>query len=400
MGIDMEAMSLGAAVLVAEDQFEVQHALQLLLKMAGHQVELASSPAEAMAAVGKQEFDLLLIDLNYHRDTTSGDEGLKLLEDLKAIGCESPVVAMTAWGSIDLAVEAMHRGAVDFVQKPWDNDHLLRTVTKHVENGRASRRMRRKQRMEIQDAIAVQRRLMPRDLPSLPGLTIAGECRPAGDMGGDYFDVFTMGKKLGICIADVVGKGLPAALMMSNLQAAVKVTAAEWLGPAELCERVNELICKNGASDKFISFFYAVLDSQSRQLHYSNCGHNAPILCHSDGTIERLDAGGTLLGLRSNERFAAGTIEFAPGDRLVLFTDGITEAGTSDENEYGEQRVIDLMKTRGAPDSARELLEALLRDVSLHCNQKFDDDVTCVVVSAEGSAESASAPRANQVVTG
>ena len=201
----METTSLAASVLVAEDQPEVQHALQLLLKMAGHRVELASSPDEAMAAVHREVFDLLLVDLNYHRDTTSGDEGLKLLEDLRTLRYESPVVAMTAWGSIDLAVEAMHRGACDFVQKPWDNDHLLRIVNKHVESGRTQRRNRRRQQLEMQDAVAVQRRLLPRDLPSFPGLSIAGECRPAGDMGGDYFDVFSMGKKLGICIADVIG---------------------------------------------------------------------------------------------------------------------------------------------------------------------------------------------------
>ena len=378
----METTSLAASVLVAEDQPEVQHALQLLLKMAGHRVELASSPDEAMAAVHREVFDLLLVDLNYHRDTTSGDEGLKLLEDLRTLRYESPVVAMTAWGSIDLAVEAMHRGACDFVQKPWDNDHLLRIVNKHVESGRTQRRNRRRQQLEMQDAVAVQRRLLPRDLPSFPGLSIAGECRPAGDMGGDYFDVFSMGKKLGICIADVIGHGLPAALMMANLQAAVKVTAAEWLSPSDLCSRVNELVCKNGADDKFISFFYAVLDPQTRKLNYSNCGHNAPILCHNDGSIERLAQGGTLLGLRSDERFHEGSLNLVALDRLVLFTDGIPEAGTSNENEYGELRIIELMKTRGASDHARELLDALLHDVSTHCNQQFDDDITCVVIAA------------------
>lgn len=371
-----------AFVLVAEDQPEIQHAIQLLLKMEGHRVELASSPDEAMAAIAHNQFDLLLLDLNYHRDTTSGDEGLKLLEDLRAMRYPAPVVAMTAWGSIDLAVEAMHRGACDFVQKPWDNDHLLRIVNKHVEAGRVQRRTRRRQQLEIQDAVDIQRRLMPRDLPKLPGLSIAGECRPAGDMGGDYFDVFTMGKKIGICIADVIGKGLPAALIMSNLQAGVKVTAAEWVGPAELCGRVNELICKNGASDKFISFFYAVLDPETRHIQYSNCGHNPPILWHTNGAIERLDVGGTLLGLRCEERYSEGHVDLAAGDRLVLFTDGISEAGMSTDNEYGEQRIIELLQN-GSPEGARSFLDMLLRDVGAHCDQKFDDDVTCVVVAAD-----------------
>src|SRR5512142_2946412 len=147
--------------------------------------------------------------------------------------------------------------------------------------------------MEWQEAAAVHRRLMPRELPQLQGFSIAAFSRPLGYIGGDYYDVFSMGEKVAICIGDVVGKGVPAALMMSNLQAAVKVTAAHWVSPAEVCSRVNHLACSNGASDKFISFFYAVIDRQTHRLDYCNCGHNAPILHRTTGLQERLETGGT-----------------------------------------------------------------------------------------------------------
>lgn len=374
--------TLTATILVAEDQPEVQHALQLLLKTEGHRVELASSPEEALAAIARTDFDLLLLDLNYHRDTTSGAEGLKLLEDLRGLRYDRPVVAMTAWGSIDLAVEAMHHGACDFVQKPWDNDQLIRIVNKHIVSGRENRRSRRRKELEMQDATSVQRRLIPRELPSLPGMSIAGEYRPAAEVGGDYFDVFTMGDKVGICIADVVGKGLPAALMMSNLQAAVKVTAADWLSAADLCRRVNEVMCRNGAADKLITFFYAILDPQTRKLTYCNCGHNAPVVRRGDGTTERLETGGLLLGLSCDQRYVDGEVTMRAGDRLVLFTDGIVEAGTREGDEYGEERLLDAISTTAAINAAG-VLAHLIQDVYSHCRGEFEDDVTCVVVVVE-----------------
>lgn len=379
----IESTEHGAKILVAEDQPEVQHALQLLLKMDGHHVELASSPDEALASVASADFDLLLIDLNYHRDTTSGAEGLKLLSDLRAMRYDRPVVAMTAWGSIDLAVEAMQNGACDFVQKPWDNQHLLRVVNKHVEAGRQQRKTVRRKLLELQDAVAVQRRLMPSQFPTLPGMTIAAECHPAGDMGGDYFDVFRMGQKIGICVADVVGKGFAAALMMSNLQAAVKVLAADWVAPSDLCARVNELVCRNGTDGKFISFFYALLDPQNATLTYCNCGHNAPIVHSSNGSVSRLEAGGTLLGLNCHEAYAEAEMKLSPGDRLVLFTDGMPEAGASREDEYGEERMIELIQKSARSDSAQSLLQTLLQDVASHCGEQYEDDLTCVVISMD-----------------
>jgi len=366
-------------ILVIEDQLEVRQAIAMLLATARYQTFAAQSPEEALEQVRRETFDLILLDLNYRRDTTSGAEGLQLMTLLRAQGLDAPIIAMTAWGSIELAVEAMHTGANDFLQKPWDNSHLLRLVSQHLVQQRQQRRIRVRRKMELEDAIAVHRRLLPRELPLLPGFTIAASSRSFDHIGGDYYDVLSMGDKVAICIGDVIGKGLPAALMMSNLQAAVKVTAAPWVAPSELCQRINELAFSNGAADKFISFFYAVLNVRTHKLTYCNCGHNPPILARASGTVERLEKGGTLIGIRKDELFQESTLTLDPGDRLLLFTDGLSEAEDSEGNQLGEDRLTSQFSTSHSK-SAQETLDEVLRIVETHCNSHFSDDATAVTL--------------------
>ena len=366
-------------ILVIEDQPEVRQAIAMLLATAHHDTVAAQSPEEALEQVRRDTFDLILLDLNYRRDTTSGAEGLQLMSLLRAQGIDAPIIAMTAWGSIELAVEAMHTGANDFLQKPWDNSHLLRLVSQHLAQQRQQRSIRVRRQMELDEAIAVHRRLLPRELPSLPGFTIAASSRSFDHIGGDYYDVLSMGDKVAICIGDVIGKGLPAALMMSNLQAAVKVTAAPWVAPSELCQRINELAFSNGAADKFISFFYAVLNLRTHKLSHCNCGHNPPILIRANGTVERLESGGTLIGIRKDELFQESTLTLEAGDRLLLFTDGLSEAEDADGRQYSEERLVSEFGIPGAV-SATEILSGILNSVDAHCQSRFSDDVTALTL--------------------
>jgi DNA-binding NtrC family response regulator len=146
----------GSAILVADDQADVLEALRLLLKGEGFRVETASSPALVLHALGEREFDAVLMDLNYARDTTSGREGLDLLAELRALDPTVPVVVMTAWGSIEGAVEAMRKGARDYIEKPWDNARLLRTLRTQVDLGRA---LRRSERLESENRLLRRRAL-------------------------------------------------------------------------------------------------------------------------------------------------------------------------------------------------------------------------------------------------
>ena len=165
------------------------------------------------APSARESFDLILADLNYTRDTTSGVEGLDLLASLEAQGNATPVVVMTAWGSVDLAVEAMRRGACDFIQKPWDNDRVMAVIRKQAETVR-----RRKSELEI--AANVQQKLFPHQVHHLKTVDYAGHCVAAREVGGDYYDFLHAGESsVGFVLGDVSGKGVPAALLMANLQA-------------------------------------------------------------------------------------------------------------------------------------------------------------------------------------
>ena len=162
--------------LIADDQPDVRAALRLLLKGAGYQTEAADSPAAVLDAIKQQKFDLVLMDLNYARDTTSGKEGLDLISRIQALDHDLPIVVMTAWATVDLAVESMRLGVRDFVQKPWENSGLLRKLRTQIEQGRARRveQSREQQlKIELNEAREIQRGLMPRKMPNLAGFSLA-----------------------------------------------------------------------------------------------------------------------------------------------------------------------------------------------------------------------------------
>jgi len=340
-------------ILIADDQPDVVGALHLLLKANGYTTESVSSPAELLKVIAQQEFDLILMDLNYARDTTSGREGLDLLEHLSSVEGVPPIIVMTGWATVGIAVEAMQHGVTDFVEKPWTNTKLLQSLQKQVVLGRERKELARstvrqnqahqevasllhRHEQEIGEARSIQEGFLPKRIPQLPGYELASAWQSARIVGGDYFDVLSFGgETLGLCIADVAGKGLPAALLMSNLQAAVRGLASADLPSDELCARLNALLCRNMASDRFITFFYAHLDGASRVLQYVNAGHNPPIVLHQDGSHYRLTEGGGVFGVFPDQRFALGTTGLDPGDRVVLYTDGVTEASNPDYEEFG-----------------------------------------------------------------
>jgi sigma-B regulation protein RsbU (phosphoserine phosphatase) len=370
-----------ARILVGDDQTEIQDALSLLLRGAGYQVHAASSPAEILKCLDENSYDLLLMDLNYRRDTTSGKEGLEVLRAIRSGKSATPVVVMTAWGSIDLAVEAMHLGARDFIQKPWENAHLLHLVEKHVDAARTENSTELRRSRERQEAAEVQRRLLPSKMPSVPGVDLAGGYWPADEIAGDYFDVFQLGESIAVCIADVIGKGLPAALLMSNLQAAVKVTASDTIAPAELCRRINHLCCGNNASGKFISFFYGVLNPTDGSFRYCNAGHLPPIHVAHDRT-SALTVDDAVLGLSPDWQFHDRGMQLSRGDRLLLYTDGLSEAADEEGNEFGEERIRDAL-VAAAPARGSQVLDRIVADASSHCGGQFADDVTCLLLSLD-----------------
>jgi sigma-B regulation protein RsbU (phosphoserine phosphatase) len=375
--------SAAPRTLIADDQADVLDALRLLLKGEGYQIEAVSSPAAVIETLQQREFDVLLMDLNYARDTTSGREGLDLLPRIQAIDSSLPIVVMTAWSTVPLAVEAMRRGVSDFVQKPWENSHLLDMLRTQVERARSERLRRFLEELERQETQETERGLLPRRLPEVPGFGLAGTSRPVRGVGGDYFDVRELGEgKVALAIGDVIGKGVPAALLMSNLQAAVRAFAAPDLLPAALCEKVNRVVSNNVGVGKFITFFYCLLDVASRRLAYTNAGHTTPIVVRSDGSTIRLNRGGAALGVTYASDYEQDELELFSGDRVIWFTDGVTEAVNSEDQEFGEERLIDLL-AEDRKLSAEELEKKVLARVSEFSGGSFQDDATLIVLCAE-----------------
>ena len=372
--------------LIADDQPDVLAALRLLLKSAGYQIEAADSPAAVLNAIQQEKFDLLLMDLNYARDTTSGKEGLDLISQVQAVDHDLPIVVMTAWATVDLAVESMRLGVRDFVQKPWENSGLLRKLRTQIAQGQERRRAHDREhqlQIELSEAREIQRGLMPRRMPQLPGFSLASAWQPAHDVSGDYLAAFKLNEShAALCVADVAGKGLPAALLMSNMQAALKSLACESIAPHELCLKLNEIMCGNTPLRKFVTAFYGDLDIARRRLTYTNAGHNPPMLMRRDGECIRLDEGGPVIGAFPGSTYAQREIELYEGDKLLVFTDGVTEARDESGEEFGEERLHECLRSyRGR--NAAELRTLILNEVTEFCGHQFDDDATLMVVIAD-----------------
>jgi sigma-B regulation protein RsbU (phosphoserine phosphatase) len=307
-------------VLVVDDHADVLEAMRLLLKGCGYASDLATSPAAAMAHASESNYDIILLDMNYARDTTSGEEGLALLDRLHAARPRTPLIVMTAWSTIELAVAAMQRGARDFITKPWRNERVMELLDRYCTP-----------EAQPHDPIASARRVQQRLLPPAHYRSSAVECtfvwRPAGEIGGDYCDLLPIDTdRVAFALGDICGKGVPAALLMTSVFAAVRSHIELASQPAEMARAVNRLLCESTSPENYATFFYGVYDRASRTVRYANCGHTPAMLCRASGALVQLDSTSTVVGLFQNAEYTELTVEAEPGDRLVLFSDGLPDS--------------------------------------------------------------------------
>lgn len=241
---------------------------------------------------------------------------------------------------------------------------------------------------EVRLARTIQEGLFPQKLPVISGMEIAAENIPSQQVGGDYYDVLLQeGGRLYVAIADVTGKGIPASLIMANLQSMLHALTFDRRPIEETTGRLNEIIYKNTPADKFVTFFWGCLDVQSRQFCYVNAGHNPPFLLKSNAyEPEELTEGGLLLGaMPTIFPYESKTIQLEMDDVLVLFTDGVTEAEAADRSQYEESRLKErILKSRYKP--ANDLLKDIIGDVEVFSNGHFNDDVTVLVLKITGQA--------------
>jgi sigma-B regulation protein RsbU (phosphoserine phosphatase) len=279
-------------------------------------------------------------------------------------------------------------GFISLGRKPFQEDfdaaelEFLAAVADQMSAG-VDRLLGSSRELEVEEAREIQQSLLPKVIPQIQGYQIAGTWHPARAVGGDYYDVLKVSEnRVAFCIGDVSGKGMPAALLMSNLQAAVRAFALDCTEPGELCEKVNRVVYSNIAANKFITFSYCILDAQLKRLFYANAGHSPPILVHGDGKCIRLAEGGALLGVFPEWDYRQGQTDLESGDRVLLCTDGVTEVRDDAGEEFGEERLIEVLSAnRGL--GAMSLQEKVMQSVARFSSGHFEDDATMIVLAVE-----------------
>jgi serine phosphatase RsbU (regulator of sigma subunit) len=232
---------------------------------------------------------------------------------------------------------------------------------------------------EIEIAREVQRELLPRACPIIPGLKIAGACRPAIGVGGDYYDYLQFSEhRLGIVIADVAGKGIPAALLMAGLQGSVRSLAGPTVQPGEVNRLLNGMLYRSTTTARYATLFFALYDADRRVLSYSNAGHFPPLHVGRDGGVARLGAAGIPLGLFEEAVYGQAQRTLEPGDLLALYTDGIVEAQGLDGVEFGEDRFIELL-TRYRDADLDDLVLKIMAELERWSGGHAHDDATLVL---------------------
>jgi phosphoserine phosphatase RsbU/P len=254
-----------------------------------------------------------------------------------------------------------------------------------IENARLFKTAIEKQRMEDELNIAreIQQGLLPEKLPSIPQFDIAALTISSKEVGGDYYDVITRKQdEYVLAIGDVSGKGTPAALLIANVQAALRALAPLCSSVSETTGQINDLTCANTrGGSRFITFFWGILDTHTRQFRYTNAGHNPPYVLRKNGAMEKLEEGGLILGIfKTATPYAEASVTLLPGDVLVMYTDGVSEAMNQDNEQFTEERLESILK-KTTNLSAKEIIQQIQKELEIHTQATpQSDDITLLVL--------------------
>ena len=296
--------------------------------------------------------------------------------------------------SVPMLMKSELRGVITVYNKKGkkkfsDDDQRLLTIiagqsAQVVENARLNEKEQALMRMqeEVRLASKIQSQLLPERSPNISGYLLLGRTIPAQVVGGDYFDFIPIDKhRLAICLGDVSGKGLPASLLMANLQATLRSQTLNVESPKICLERSNRLLFQSTSPEKFATLFYGILDSESHTLYFSNAGQDPPCLLSNGKDIRRLATGGIPLGMLPEFRYEEESILLDPGDTLVMYSDGVTEAMNAAGEQFGEERLASLL-LRSRPDSPETIIGHIVDAVRCHAGTiPQSDDITIVVLA-------------------
>lgn len=384
-------------ILVVDDEPD----LQLLMKQkfrrqirkAEYEFFFAEDGVQALEIIEQQEeIYLVLSDINM-----PNMDGLTLLNEVQKLNRrEVKTIMVSAYGDMENIRSAMNRGAYDFVTKPIDFNDLETTISKTLEEiDQYLSAMQARQQLEalnfdLDMASRIQQKLVRKDFPVYTDDTrfhIHAKMIAAKYVGGDFYGFFRYDPDhLVFYVGDVSGKGMPAAIYMAVCQTMLKAIGSQILSPAECISKVNRMLIPESDITTFVTVFYGVLNVATGELSYCNGGHNLPYLQHADGSVTELeDVGGLLLGKFDGMPYAEKTIQLKPGDRLLTFTDGVTEAENTASDMYEEERVISYLETNaGRPTD--ELVDVLFDEVRQFAGEApQSDDITVLAVQYFGS---------------
>ncbi len=381
-----------AKILVVDDEPDLQALIRQKfrnkIKANEYEFHFAENGAEALEKLANDgEIDLILTDINM-----PVMDGLTLLSKIGELNKKLlRSVIVSAYGDMDNIRTAMNRGAYDFVTKPIDLKDLEITIEKSLkEIERYKIAMMAHDtlvalRQELDIATIIQTSMLPKTFPAFPDrkeFDIYARMTPAREVGGDLYDFFLIDKyRLGIIIGDVSGKGIAAALLMAVCKTLLKVISAKGIPADEVLSEVNKMLVKESPSNMFVTVFYGILDTRNGAFEYSNGGHNPPFLLSADSSLKSInDAGGLMLGAFELSEYKSNIIMLKPGDIIFFYTDGVTEAFNTKQEEFMEQRLCALLENQANLD-CKEIVDRVfsgLTDFTAGAEQS--DDITCMTL--------------------
>lgn len=382
-----QADAARADILIVDDTRANLRLLSKILAEHGYQVRPVPDGALALAAAQAEPPDLVLLDIRM-----PGMDGYQVCEHLKADvrTRDAPIIFLSALDATQDKVSAFAVGGVDYVTKPFQNEEVLARVKTHLALRRLQTQLQdanEKMGRELALAGEVQASFLPRRLPHVDGWQLSVTLEPARETSGDFYDVNLLPNgRLGILVADVVEKGVGAALFMALSWILIRTYAAEYPAqPERVLSTVNRRILEDTNANQFVTAFYGILDPATGALAYCNAGHCPPCLVSAqDGeNAQRLSRTGLPLGIFADRTWEQRSVRLDPGDVLVLYTDGITEARSECETFYGEERLLETVKSNlGRP--AGDIRDAVMTDLHLFVenapNAQRDDIALAVVV--------------------
>lgn len=371
-------------ILVVDDTPANLRLLAQMLSEQGYSVRAVTSGARALESLRITPPNLILLDIRMPEM-----DGYEVCERIKGDPqtFDIPVIFISALNEIEDKVKGFNLGGVDYITKPFQFEEVLARVETHLSLRRLQKQLQEANKRferELELAGNLQSSFFPENPPDIPGWELAVTLRPANETSGDFYDVYTLPNgMLGILVADVVDKGAAAALYMALSWTLIRTYAAEYPNePDRVLSAVNQRIISDTDSSRFVTVFYGVLDPTSGGFHYCNAGHNPPYLIRNgDGKgMERLTKTGILLGMFDDEVWEKVAVQFEPGDVLVLFTDGVTEAQNANGEFFGRERLAQAVE-KSTGNGAKDIQKNVLEKVSEFVGDAPQlDDIALVVV--------------------